>query len=131
MNGLILPSDPNKAYGVVAFFAAEKDGMIGVIDLWRDLTPDAQRDTQKVTDAPQVVINELLRRGFPINDRVLLYMDENDRWDQICVHNGNFDNFFMLHAESWQIAIERLLKEGVITRRDLLKEAVVGKELRI
>lgn len=126
MSGLILPpSMDNKKYGVVAFFAREQDGMIGVIDLWPDLSPDAQRDTSRITDAPQVVVTELLKRGFPVNDRIVLYMDENDIWDRICVHNGNFDNFQVLHAPSWQQAMTQLLNAGVVSARDLAKPPVV------
>lgn len=130
MSGLILPPSMEKQYGVVAFFAKEKDGMIGVVDLWPELTPDAQRDTSRVTQEPQIVINELLRRGYPVNDRVLLYLDENDRWDQIVVRNGNFDNFYLLHAPSWEIAMERLLKDGIVSASDLRKPAVVDKSLK-
>lgn len=130
MTNLILPTSAQPKFGVVAFFAREKDGLIGIVDLWPELTPDAQRDTSRVTDAPQIVLNELAQRGFPINDRVVLYLDENNRWDQILVHNGSFDNFYLLHAPSWEVALERLLKDGIVTASDLRKPAVVDKSLK-
>lgn len=132
MSNLIIPKSAQaRKYGVVSFIAAEKDGLILVIDLWGDLTPDAQRDTSRVTDAPQTVITELLKRGYLVNDWPLIYLDEDGIWDWIQVRNGSFDGFRVLHADSYQKALAQLLSAGVLSAKDLKREPVVNKELRI
>lgn len=127
MTGLILPHD-TRAKGVVAFIAREQDGMIQVIDLLPTMSPDAQRDLSPVTAAPQTVLNELALRGFPINDRPIIYLDHEivPHWDVIKVHNGQFDNFCVIHATSWAEALRVLLDSGYITKRDLKRDAVVS-----
>lgn len=115
----------------VAFIAKERDGCIQVIDLSPMLPPIKRQGITTVTDAPEVVVHELAKRGFPVNDRPIIYLDEDNIWDVIKVHNFHFDNFMVLHARTWERALGALLSGGVITKNDLKRPPVVDKDFTI
>lgn len=109
----------------------ELDGMIAVMDLWPIHSAAGRAHISTVTEEPQAALYELQRRGYPINDRPVLYCDEHNRWDQILVNKGEFDNFYMLHAPSWEIAVQRMIDDGRLSHRDRLKPPAVGTGFRI
>lgn len=113
----------------LSFMVRELYGVIAVMDLYPQVPEDKKFAFATITQAPQLLLNELAKRKYPINDRPVLYMDEDDVWDQVLTKNGEFDNFRVLHAPTLHRAVEQLVSGGVMDRKDTLREPVVGKQL--
>ncbi len=95
---------------VLAFHVAYLNGCIQVIDM----CPQAGGRASPIEDAPHLVIHELKKMGYEVDNRPILYLDINGKWDQMKVHNGEFDNYRMLNVDTWEQAVSILLRNRIL-----------------
>lgn len=95
----------------LAFNAVMFNGCIQVIDL-----SDMHPGVNPIEDAPELVIHELKKRGYPINERPVVYLDNNERWDVMKVHNGEFDNYMVINGPTWEYTIMVLMRNRILDK---------------